>query len=345
MAEKNFDDLVATFDSEYPDTDLYFYAGRIRRPLDDRFIEAIESRKRRKNFILMLATIGGDPDAAYRMSRCIQRFYAGETKGRETKGDTNHSGEFAIFVDTECASAGTLIALGASRLILGEYAELSPLDIQIRKPDEVGERDSGLTPTQALEFLEKRSKSLFKQHFNQLRLDGDLGLTTKTAAQYAAELTTGLLAPIYGQLDPMRLGEVERLMGITAAYGERLAKGNLKSGALAKLLAGYPAHSFVIDRQEAADLFKITEAPKPGLKDLGEWFRVISRSNSSAIQPVKGFLTSEPRGSENEPASESEQSDVEGTGAGDREATPRPRPRRRASRRGGEAPDLTPASD
>jgi hypothetical protein len=100
-----------------------------------------------------------------------------------------------------------------------DIAEISKIDIQIRKPDDIWERDSGLTPAQALDILERRSKSLFKAHFNQLRLDSELGLTTKTSVEVASNVTTGLLQPIYGQIDPMRLGEVERLMGITASYG------------------------------------------------------------------------------------------------------------------------------
>src|SRR5262249_29840314 len=163
---------------------------------------------------------------------------------------------------------------------------ISPIDIQIRKPDDIWERDSGLTPTQALDILERRSRSLFKAHFNQLRLDTELGLTTKTSVEVASDITTGLLQAIYGQIDPMRLGEVERLMGITASYGERLGRFNLQDGALAKLLSGYPSHDFVIDRNEAAELFTRVEVPKPGLRDFAQWMRPIARDRLGSPNPL-----------------------------------------------------------
>jgi len=43
---------------------------------------------------------------------------------------------------------------------------------------------------------------------------------------------------------------------VAAEYGERLQSHNVKEGAIAKLLMGYPSHGFVIDKTEAATLFK-----------------------------------------------------------------------------------------
>jgi hypothetical protein len=333
MASKNFDEHIVDFNAEYPDTDLFAYFGPIRRPFDDEFIEAFERRRKRKNLVLMLTTLGGDPDAAYRMGRCIQRSYALLPRPKETSTQ-----KISVFVDTFCASAGTLIALGATEVIMSEFAELSPLDIQIRKPDDAWERDSGLTPTQALDILETRSKSLFKQHFNQLRLDGELGLTTRTAVEVAPTLTTGLLAPIYGQIDPMRLGEVERLMGITAAYGERLAKFNLRQGALARLLAGYPSHSFVIDRCEATEeLFQTVVVPNPSLRELGEWVRHPSRAQLDEKRPVKFFLNDEVPESPPIESQKRESTDDEATSRGDGAPAAGASPRPRAPRTGGQA--------
>jgi hypothetical protein len=341
MTETTFADFLPGFEAEYPDTDLYAYYGPIRRPYDDELIGEFEGRSKRKNLILMLTTYGGDPDAAYRIARSLQRSYGLLPK---RNGDQNR-GSFSVFVDSACASAGTLIALGGTRVIMSEYAELSPLDIQIRKPDDVWERDSGLTPTQALDILERRSKSLFKEHFNQLRLDSELGLTTKTSVDVASKITTGLLAPIYEQLDPMRLGEVERLMGIIAAYGERLGVYNLKDGALAKLLARYPSHSFVIDRFEARELFENVSVPQSSLKAMGEYHRKLAQSMLSYRRPFNLFLNKPPEppapaappsppagpNQAREPRHDEEAAGGDGAGA---QGT---RPRRRAPRRGGEA--------
>ena len=94
-------------------------------------------------------------------------------------------------MDTLCTSAGALLALGADELIISDYGELGPLDVQLRKPDEVGERHSGLTPQQVLDSLDRHSRSLFKSHFCQLRFDPDLTLTTKTSVESIATITKG----------------------------------------------------------------------------------------------------------------------------------------------------------
>jgi len=58
-----------------------------------------------------------------------------------------------------------------------------------------------------------------------------------------------------GQIDPERLGEVQRAITVANVYGNRLNKSNLKRGALEKLVQGYPTHGFVIDIDEAKTLF------------------------------------------------------------------------------------------
>jgi hypothetical protein len=288
-----------------------------------------------------MATLGGDPHAAYRIGRCIQRCY-GLLPHPKQLDSIKHN--VSIFVDTVCASAGTLVTFSGNNLIMTDIAEISPIDIQIRKPDDILERDSGLTPAQALDILERRSKSLFKSHFKQLRQDNELALTTKTSVEVASNITTGLLQNIYGQIDPMRLGETERLMGITAAYGERLGKFNLNEGALAKLLSGYPSHDFVIDRWEACDLFKRVEEPKPGLSDFAKWMRSAATARLTMLSPLCFWVNKEPPLPPTPPAPPAApppqepqqgvpngQQDNPGTG---RESATRPRSRRGRVRKG-----------
>ena len=240
-----------------------------------------------------MTTSGGDPNAAYRIARAIQRQYEVEPAQDSVAGPAQSNRRFFLFVDSFCVSAGTLVALGATDLILSDYAELGPLDVQIRRPDEPMERDSGLTPAQALTSMERRSMSLFKAHFEQLRNDRAISLTTRSAVESAASITSGLMGPIYGQIDPLRLGEVERLMEIAAEYGTRLGKFNLKDDTIARLLHGYPSHTFVIDRREARDLFQNVERPKDSAVELGERMRPFAESRSQNDYPVHFFFTPE----------------------------------------------------
>src|SRR5262245_43794482 len=88
-------------------------------------------------------------------------------------------------------------------------------------------------------------------------------ITTKLAAEMASTLVTGLYSQISAQVDPLRLGEMQRAMEIAMAYGQRLDAydSNLKRNALQKLVSSYPSHGFVIDRKEARDLFHKVRAP------------------------------------------------------------------------------------
>jgi hypothetical protein len=109
---------------------------------------------------------------------------------------------------------------------------------------------------QALNTLAVQSFTLFEHHFLRIRAHSGFQITTRTAAEIASNMTVGLFAPIYAQIDPMRLGEINRAMRIAHEYGERIGAKNLKEEALESLVAAYPSHEFVIDREEAASLFK-----------------------------------------------------------------------------------------
>ena len=81
---------------------------------------------------------------------------------------------------------------------------------------------------------------------------------------------TQLYGNIYSQVDPIRLGSVVRANNIAMHYGERLGSKNLKSEALGSLVLGYPSHDFVIDREQAAELFHCVREPTSGEEALVE---------------------------------------------------------------------------
>lgn len=82
-------------------------------------------------------------------------------------------------------------------------------------------------------------------------------ITFKTAAEAAAPLVSEMLKPIYGQIDPLKLGENARLLKIANEYLDRIDEHskNLKTESDV-LVSAYPDHGFVIDRKEAKRLFK-----------------------------------------------------------------------------------------
>lgn len=246
--------------SKKHDCDVLVYSGDLISGKDDRVIHLCRIHECRPNVLLMLSTFGGDVRVAYRIARYLQSNYK----------------RLTVFVYGFCKSAGTLLAVGAHELVLSDYAELGPLDVQVRKTDEAGERSSGLTPMQALDTLQEESFDLFQEHFQRLR--GDLEMTTKLAAEVASKLTVGLLGNVYSHIDPLRLGELSREIRIALDYGQRLIGNDGKRRrALARLVSGYPTHSFAIDRLEATQLFDGVREPQPEEEALAEHIRGVAR--------------------------------------------------------------------
>jgi hypothetical protein len=224
--------------------DTYVYSGEISRPGYLQLCNVIEPKS--ESCRLVLSTPGGDPDAAFRIARALIHHYQ--------KG-------FSLLVPDICKSAGTLVAVGATELIICDQGELGPLDVQLSKPDELVERTSGLDIMQGLNVLREEVLSSFRKYL----LDVTYGtrISVKTSADMAVKLVTALFSPIYSQIDPIRLGEIQRAISIANHYGDRLIEHgkNVKSSGLRKLIMGYPSHSFVIDRREAKSIFKIVRSP------------------------------------------------------------------------------------
>ncbi|MDC0719918.1 SDH family Clp fold serine proteinase [Nannocystis bainbridge] len=225
--------------------DILVYSGDIEPGNEDTVIELCNRRARRPNILLLLATYGGDAHTAYRISRCLQQKYT----------------QFFVLVTGRCKSAGTLLATGANELIMGDLAELGPLDVQMRKTDEIDERSSGLTPSQAMMSLDAQTVVAFQQHFLSLK---EISLTTRTAAEIASSLVTGLYSGIYSQIEPMKVGEMQRALTVARVYGMRLqrnVKANPRADVLSLLVSAFPDHGYVIDREEARTLFERVREP------------------------------------------------------------------------------------
>lgn len=232
-------EAIKELHSAQPGRDFIVISAEVSRELHSKLTEQLREKGRHDKCTVFLTTFGGDPHGGYRVARCLRHHYK----------------HVRLVIPSFCKSAGTLIAISADQLAIGDLGELGPLDIQVSKPSEIQERSSGLDIIQALEIVMQHAQSAFRQAMLDIRLGARL--STKLAGEFASNIAVGIAGPLYAQIDPNRLGEMQRAMKITHEYGMRLNiyASNLKSGALNKLVAGYPSHSFVIDRKEAKDLF------------------------------------------------------------------------------------------
>ena len=226
--------------SQKESADVYVYSAGIQSAHVERLRRLVCAKKTRQpNAILFLTTSGGDPDAAYRLAACLKRNYS----------------SVAIYIFGRCKSAGTLAVLGAKTLVFGDFGELGPLDVQLAKRDELVASNSGLDIFQAMAVLNNSALECFETCFLTVIAKSGGNISARMAADIATEMAVGLFSPITAQIDPERLGEVQRAVNIANAYGECLDSGNLKKGALETLVQSYPSHGFVIDFENAQGLF------------------------------------------------------------------------------------------
>lgn len=231
-------EAIAALHAANPDRDFIVISHAIDRSLHLKLSAVLKSKRRKQKVTVFLTTYGGDPNGGFRAARCLRHYYK----------------HVRLAVPSFCKSAGTLIALSANELGIGDLGELGPLDIQVRKGSELQENSSGLDIMQALQAVTLHTQDAFHRLLVGTR---NLGLSTKLCAEFASTVASGIAAPLISQIDPIRLGEMQRATRVAFEYGQRLnAYGdNLKAGALGRLIGEYPAHGFVIDRKEATELF------------------------------------------------------------------------------------------
>lgn len=231
--------------------DIFVLSGEISETTADRLIhEARSIQEMQENVILILTTYGGLPDAAFRIMRFLQRKYK----------------KITLYIFGYCKSAGTLMALGADEIVMSDFGEFGPLDVQVLKSDELYGRSSGLDIHQALNVIGSQAYTMFESYFVDLTRSTEGLITTKTATDIASSMAVQLLTPIMSQIDPLRLGEMNRIMQVAQDYGRRLSNKTLSQNrdrTIQKLTSGYHEHGFVIDYEEAKELFQEVEVREP----------------------------------------------------------------------------------
>jgi hypothetical protein len=272
-------EIVAREIAEKIDCDIFLYNGPISEEMYGKVVESIV-RKKRNDILVILVTLGGEANPAYRIARLFQQT----------------SGKFTLLIPSYCKSAGTLLALGANELMMAVFAELGPLDVQLVKYDELGERRSGLTTHSALDSIKAQAFEMFGDTMMEIKRRSRFRVRFRTAADLATHLTVGLFSNIYSQLDPLSMGEDYRDLHVALDYGSRLAdhSKNAYISTVWSLVHEYPSHDFVIDYDEAKDLFRSVTRPNP---DIYELLQLIGDDGMKPLTSDDGifkFLSEEP---------------------------------------------------
>jgi hypothetical protein len=196
--------------------------------------------KKGKTLDLLIHSNGGEADSAYRLIKFLRGRYA----------------TVNALVPLHAKSAATLMCLGADRIIMGEFAHLGPVDVQLTDPLHRGaEYFSPLNEFKAMDFLRDYAIELV-DFFTGLFLQRS-GMSVKDALHEAIPCVTTILHPLYAQVDPIEMGEHRRSLAIGEEYANRLldaVKNPNRERIVEKLVWKYPSHDFAIDREEAHDL-------------------------------------------------------------------------------------------
>lgn len=237
------------------DADIYFYSGGIYDAGLGGLISEVAKHKQRNNALLILVTNGGLANVGYQIARLFQKAYGNN---------------FTIFCPSRCKSAGTLVALGASKIIMDQFSELGPLDVQLFKQNEIMSRKSGLLARSSFDALADAAFELYERLMIGITLKSQGNVNFQLASDVSAKMSAKMMSGVYSQINPDIVGSEKRDLEVAKAYGDRLivCSENASSETVHALVYNYPSHDFIIDDDEARELFINVEFPNDALYEV-----------------------------------------------------------------------------
>jgi hypothetical protein len=189
---------------------------------------------------LILDTFGGSLDSAFKTMLFLSRF----------------AKRLRVFVPRHAKSAGTLIAVGANELYMSPFAELGPLDTQIRDPRNPTDRVSALDCYQSVDYVRAFGLTTLSRAFRALAAETRTLIPLPQLVNTSADFSIGSIAPILTQVNALDFGGWGRTLRIGEKYAQTLLSrvdyGEEESRDLAhQLVYGYTHHPFPIDMNEA----------------------------------------------------------------------------------------------
>lgn len=203
------------------------------------FISLLDKIGPTKKISLVIETNGGQTSAAWRLINLIRSF-----------GD-----EVEVVIPNKAMSAGTLISLGADRIVMTKQAALGPIDPSLP--------NHPLAPA-------------FKATSGQTL---SVNVSAEAVRGYIAEVKRdikdeGALAAVWtnlaSQIHPLVLGEIFRLGGQIRTMAQHLIKNQVKDAEKARaiiqmLCTDSGSHDYTINRRQAVDMGLNVEKPTNGL--------------------------------------------------------------------------------
>lgn len=190
---------------------------------------------------VLIDSPGGYARYSYQIARILQR----------------RCGAFYAIIPKQAKSAATLLALGATKIFMGEDAELGPLDAQV-VDREREERVSALDEVQSIERLFAEALDAVDQSVILLLMR--TGKKTETLLAPVMHFVSEMMQPLMEKIDAVHYTQMARALKVAEEYAIRLLKqtdsydDEMAEKISRRLVENYPEHGFVIDAEEAADI-------------------------------------------------------------------------------------------
>lgn len=197
---------------------------------------------------LLIDSPGGQARSAFQLGSYLRR----------------RCGYYVALVSRYAKSAATLLTLGAREIVVGEFGELGPLDAQVADPERE-EMGSALNEVSALQRLTAVSLESVDQVMMFLLVR--TGKRIDTLLPHITRFVAESLRPLYEKIDTVHYTQTSRILKVAEEYATRLLlpyRSPVEAARIARhLIEHYPAHDYVIDREEALANGLPVVAPSP----------------------------------------------------------------------------------
>jgi len=219
-----------------------------------------------------------------------------------------HTKQLNACVPFWAKSAATLLCMGADKIVVGEHAELGPLDVQMYEERKAGKGTftSALNPFKSLEQLVAASVEALAAAMRFIVEEYEMSYDE--SLPHAVAFVGQTTGPLVSRLDPDKLGQYNRELSVAIEYGRRLLtryRGLSHSAAgdlVERLVYGYPSHEYIIDYRELETLgFDVSLFPEGDEREAATALLPVADSGQRIVEvmeptaaPAKPSETSEP---------------------------------------------------
>lgn len=226
---KKIEDLRKSKLLVYITGDRSGFETQIHPEVLDYFINHLDNLKKEKKITLYLYTRGGNTLAAWSLTNLIRQF----------------CDEFEVLIPSKAHSSGTLISLGANKIIMTKQATLGPIDPSLNSPLNPQNPQFPTNPQARVPVSVESIKGYFELAKKDLQIKN-------------SESIANILINLSNQVHPLVLGDVYRSRTQIQMLARKLLSKQLKNETQIKKIISFlcsdsGSHDYTIYRREAKE--------------------------------------------------------------------------------------------